>query len=460
MTTLGVDHKPRGTFSPMTMISLIVVAVLAAGALSVLSAYAPQLRSGNDGGAHALSKSAVGFAAIAKLLPAIGRPVLTSRARIEQGSRYGLLVLTPPPGADAKDVNALRTGGVRVLIVLPKWNVAPSPTHRGWVRQLGPMPTESVEAGVLKFVSPDAQVERRSDGGPATLLRRTAPVRVTHHAPPRAAPSAPSQAGRNETWRTLSKSTLERLARADASAPRPAIPSAPLRTGRIEHLQTISGRNLEPVVTDERGRMVVAKFGGNPVYILADPDLLNTQGLGDPDTARTAVTLVDHLALGDGPVVFDVTLNGFSRSRNLLRLILEPPFLGGTLCLLAAAILAGVHAAVRFGAPKPPERAIAFGKRALADSTAGLIHIAGREHRMGGRYAAFARADAARAVGAPSSLTEAELDAVLDRLSDQQGLARFTALRDEARRASGLGELMAAARKIFQWRVEMTRERR
>ena len=410
MTALGVEPRPHRTFSPMTVISLVIVATLAAGALSVLSAYAPQLRSGDDGGGHALSKSAIGFAAIVRLLPAAGRQVVVTRAPLRGKRGFALLVVTPTLGMEARKV-AEAGYGPPMLVVLPKWRAAPSNTRRGWVTRIGPAPAEQVKAGSLSFYSPDAELTRRRGAG-------STPLFVIQNG-----------------------ATLG-------------------RTGAIESLQTISGRNIEPVVVDDAGQTVVGRFKGNRTYILADPDLLNTQGVRDLAAARAGVSIIDLLADGRGAVAFDATLHGFNRSRSLLRLILEPPFLGGTLCLLAAAILAGVHAAVQFGAPRPPERAIAFGKGALADSTAGLIHIAGREHRMGGRYAAFARADAARAVGAPPGLTEAELDAFLDRLSEQQELARFTSLRDEAQRASGLGELMAAARKLFQWRVEMTRERR
>lgn len=410
MTAVPVEARPHRTFSPLTVVSLVVVAALAAGALSVLSAYAPQLRSGNDGGGHALSKSAVGFAAIVRLLPATGRQVVVTRAPLRGKRGFALMVITPTLGMDAKKIAEVGYGPP-MLVVLPKWRSAPSSAHRGWVTRVGPAPGDLVKAGPLEFYSPDAELTRRPEGGSTPLF-------------------------------VIQDGTVLG------------------RTGAIDSLQTISGRNIEPVVVDDAGQIVVGRFKGNRTYILSDPDLLNTQGLRSLDTARSGVAIIDLVAEGQGAVAFDATLHGFTRSRSLLRLILEPPFLGGTLCLLAAAILAGVHAAVRFGAPRPAERAIAFGKGALADSTAGLIHIAGREHRMGGRYAAFARADAARAVGAPAGLTEAELDAFLDRLSEQQGLARFTVLQGEAQRAAGVGELMNAARKLFQWRVEMTRERR
>lgn len=408
--TAQTGPRERNPFSALTVISLIVVAGIAAAALSVLSAYAPQLRSGNDGGGHALSKSAIGFAGIARLLPKLGRPVVVTRAPVQGGRGFALLVLTPTLASEPKRIIAL-THGPPVLVVLPKWRVAPSPQRQGWVRRVDLAPAELVRNGLLTAHGSDGQVRRREGRGATPLFVI-------------------------EDGGTLG------------------------RTGAIDNLQTISSRTLEPVVVDDAGQIVLGRFRGGRLYVLSDPDLINTQGVRDLETARAGVAIIDLAAGRKGAVAFDATLHGYARSRNLLRLILEPPFLGGTLCLLAAAILAGVQAAVRFGAPRPPARAIAFGKQALADSTAGLIHLAGREHRMGGRYAALARADAARAVGAPPNLSDADLDAFLDRLSDQAGLARFTALREEAARAGDVGELTNAARKIFQWRVEMTRERR
>ena len=50
-------------FSPMVMLVLVLVGCVSLAGLGLLAAYEPELRSGDNGQGHALSRSAVGFAA-------------------------------------------------------------------------------------------------------------------------------------------------------------------------------------------------------------------------------------------------------------------------------------------------------------------------------------------------------------------------------------------------------------
>ena len=68
-----------GAFSPMAMIVIVLVGVVSFAGLGVLSAYAPELKKGDNGGAHALSRSSVGYAATVRLLQASGRGALVGR---------------------------------------------------------------------------------------------------------------------------------------------------------------------------------------------------------------------------------------------------------------------------------------------------------------------------------------------------------------------------------------------
>ena len=45
-----MNRSSRGAFSPVTMIVVLLVGVVALAGLGVLSAYTPELKSGNDGG--------------------------------------------------------------------------------------------------------------------------------------------------------------------------------------------------------------------------------------------------------------------------------------------------------------------------------------------------------------------------------------------------------------------------
>ena len=310
-------------FSPRTMIWVVLVGVFAFSAFVVLSAYAPDLRTGSDGGAHALSKSAIGYGGVVELLKGLDRPVVVSRAPpppTRAGS--GVLVLTPDPGAELKDLQALHFNGL-TLIVLPKWIAAPSPLSPDWVLKAGALPpaliVHPLGTGPLK-----AQLQRRVG---------------------------------------VSRPVL----RAGDGAGFPAGETLPL--GPIDQLQTLTGAGWDPIVTDEQGRAVLALSRQGGAAVLSDPDLLNTQGVADLNTARAGVEILDRLR-DHGPVVFDVTLNGLGRGRSLLKLAFEPPLLGATLCLLAAALMMGLHAVARFGPSERPAPVLALGKRALADNSA------------------------------------------------------------------------------------------
>jgi hypothetical protein len=422
-------------FSVKTVVALILVGVFSLSALAVLSAYAPDLRTGDDGGAQPLSRSAVGFAGLVRLLGDSGQPVLLSRGPLHANSSEGLLILTPGPQHGSTALEAVHHDGA-VLVVLPKWGTQPLPGKPAWVKAVGLYDERIVARPVARLGMDSEEVEAEdrdqpNSGGkgghqveaPATVISR------------RAAGGHP------------------RLKRPDGTPFGGDL-------GEIDRLQTISGPNWVPVIVDETGAAVVAMDGVTGAYVLADPDLLNTQGLKAPARAVAATHLLRLIWTGGGPVIFDLTLHGFQRPRSVMRLMLESPLLGATLALLAAAALIAYQAFVRFGPGRRQGRAIALGKRALADNSAGLVRLARREHRMAGPYAQLVRASVARAIGAPRNLDGEALDSFLDRLGGKLGSHdQYTVLAAEARDARTPGDLIAVARKLHRWRLEMTRGR-
>jgi len=154
-------------------------------------------------------------------------------------------------------------------------------------------------------------------------------------------------------------------------------------------------------------------------------------------------------------VAFDLTLNGFGSSPNVLKLAFEPPFLPLTLALFVATLLAALHGAVRFGAAREEAPALAFGKTALIENSAALFRIARREHRAGGAYAEMIREAAAHDSGAHLALGDAELDSYLDRVSPPDG-PKFSTLAANAREASR-ADIVQRARALFQWKKDLLR---
>jgi len=334
--------------------------------------------------------------------------VVVSRTRPLKPSA-SVVILTPEPGLSAGDLQAYPKG-VLTLIVLPKWLAAPDPIRRGFVRKVAVIPGERYFQDLLRAYAPETRLAYRSD--------RIRP-------------------------------DLDGVGGAFAWLPHQ-------RPGRIDSLRTISGKGWTPLIVDERGQAVLVQSTKSPsIWVLADPDLLNNQGLGDRDTARLAWTILDVARGGDRPIQFDVTLNGYARGRTLGRMFLEPPYLAATLCAVAAAMLMGFHALARFGQPRRRGRAFALGARALVDNSADLVRMARKEHELAPAYAALIQALVARSAGGHQ-----QQQGWLDDLAARRGAAAPGALAAEAETTKTRDDLLSIAKKLYEWRGEMTRERR
>ncbi|MFL6847447.1 MAG: hypothetical protein ACJ8EI_03610, partial [Sphingomicrobium sp.] len=218
-------------------------------------------------------------------------------------------------------------------------------------------------------------------------------------------------------------------------------------------VQTISGDKLEAVITDQHGRIVLGKHADRPLYVLADPDLLNNHGMADEHQAAAAMALLDYLNSTDSTsVMFDVTANGFGRSRSPLKLAFDPPFLAVTLTIFIAMLLAAIQAAIRFGSPRRPERAIAFGKAALVDNSAGLIRKAGREANLGPRYVDVIRDRAAALFRLPATLSPEALDQRLEAMNPRRSFAELAAVTEAARSRD---DLLSSAQSLHKWVEEV-----
>ena len=406
----GAPGKARHPFRPGMVLALVLVAVFSLSALGALSAYAPEISNGDDGRGHALSRSAIGYGGVVKLLKAMDRPVLLSRGPLRGGAQDGLLILTPPLGREEEAFENLRWEAGSVLVVLPKWEVTSEITRKGWVRETGTVSLddtlsvlpEDVREGLILTQDTTTTTPRLTGGG-------------------------------------------DRL-----------IANGPV----VRSLRTLSGPGWTPVIMDGAGRALVLTHDDTGLYVLAEPDLLNTQGMDQPAKARAALALLDTLGPPDQAIAFDLSLHGFTRPRSVLRLLLEPPLLGFTLCLLFAAALVGWQAMIRFQPHGHARRAVALGKKALADNTAALVRLARREHRMARPYADLVQAQAARAVAAPPTLSKEATIALLDRLAKRQGSeTTFASLSAEADQARNAGDLMSVAQSLMRWKLEMTRGR-
>lgn len=403
----GARESKAGAFSPAVMAGLVLVGVFSFAAFILLSAFEPELASGSNGGGHALSQSAVGYAGAVRLLNANGERVRVGRITGDLTRRQSFVIVTPQQPLTWADL--ANASGETTLVILPKWETVPDTTHRGWVSRVQAAPVEMV-ALLVSDVAPNARIARGNGVGTPVLTNTE---------------------------------------------------KATLHAGSIDQLQTISGDALTPLVTDSAGATVLARVIRNGaetnVYVLADPDFFNTQGIADVDNARAAMSFLALLRKDNAPIVFDVTLNGLGSARSALRLAFQPPFLGFTLGFAIAGALLAWRAALRFGPNAPVQRAIALGKTALAENSAALIRLARREQRLGPSYARMTAALAGEKLGLGRQ-DEEHMTAALDRIATTQGAdTSYSHLAAAAGAAKSPQQMLDAARKLYAWKKEIAR---
>jgi len=404
MSENSIQPRADGADSPFNarvMLMVVGVGTFAFIAMLVLGAYAPDLRSGRNGGTHALSTAATGFGGLVQLADATGRNPVIVRSEADLKNE-DLAVITPDHGwTDLGSI--LNWRGARItLLVLPKWDTEADKHKPGWVRIDGLLPT----------------------GDPARTLYPANPLQISR-----------------------SKGHGEALLNVDQGMPATIHFLAPAV------VQTMAGKDVRPLITTPAGGIVLAKVGKGNLYVLSEPDLINNHGIGDERQAASALALIDYLnSTGADGVLFDVTANGLGHSRSPLKLAFDAPFLAVTMTIFAAMLLAGWQALARFGPIRRPERAIAFGKAALVENSAALIRKAGREASLGGRYADLIRDRATGLFRLPPALDSNRLGEWLEALNPNRS---FASTAQAAADAQSRDELLGAARSLNQWLKEV-----
>ena len=435
-------QKAANPFQAGAIAIMLILGIGSFLGVILLGAYAPDMRSGRNGGGHALSNSATGFSAIVQLARATGRNPQIVRSEHEFGTE-NLLVVTPESGrADLTNILSQRFAKP-TLVVLPKWRTQESKKHSGWVDWISLQPLYEPQNVLVPSINL-TMAQYRSHGEPLRI--HGLPEGVRFRAP------RPIQV---ITGLSKVEPLVPKASAADAPAP-PVVSRDDLDDEAWDEMEEgvepPVPATIKPLITDSRGGIVLAQVDDQPFFILADPDLLSNRGMGDVNQAASAMALLDWLNSNPPESVsFDVSLNGFGHSRSPLKLLFEPPFLAMTICVAVALLLAGVQAFGRFGPARARERAIAFGKAALVDNSAALVRKAGREDRMGGRYAAVIRERAVAIFAISSRLRDGALDAYLDKL---KGKHRFTELAAAAEAAESREELLAAAQALHNWQKE------
>ncbi|TIS73530.1 MAG: DUF4350 domain-containing protein [Mesorhizobium sp.] len=401
MSATTVETAAQEPFNRRTLFWGIFASLLAAAGFFLLSTYAPDFRQPGNGGATPLSKSGVGYAGLAEWLRLTGETPAMARTDQDLGTDM-LLIVTISPDSDPEALDHILElrQDQDTLFVLPKWQTLPLEEHEGWNMKFGRLPDSVVNQ----------------------WLGRIANAKIG-----------------------VGQSTVQEL---DIEG---RLVTAP------DELQWVADKY--PMIAAGNDKAVLTEVEDKPFYILTDPDLINNAALKDADKAAAALDLIALLEPEKGPVMFDLTLHGAGRKYDLAKLLVEPPFLALTLTILAAAALAFLHGLGRFGPPRAELRAIAFGKRALVDTTAMLLRRAGRLEELGGRYAVLAGVRAGALLGAPQGLQGEALNHWLDS-RDKDETRGFTTRAQAVGEAKNLTQMHVAAKQLHDWTARRLGERR
>lgn len=381
---------------------------------------------GNNGGAHAASKGLNGYAGLVRLAEANGYEVTRSRSPAGMETR-GLVVLTPPLDTDPAELGKLLLKREHIgptLVILPKWSALRPPSN---------LPSK-----VRAKFKPDWVIltDPLAADWP-TLL--PAPYGFTHKLD------------------TLDRSRRARWIGLGVTGSLP--------TASVAH--ALAKNSHETLVSDAAGRVLALRVVGRQgtdfhdnahwTVFLAEPDLANNYGLADAQRAAVAMALINRAAYdGSRQVTFDLTLNGFGPSENLLTLALRPPFLAATLCLLLALLLIGWRAFKRFGgAADEGGPAIAFGKERLIANGAGLILRARRFRLLSAPYAALSARRLAERLGLARPDPQALDAALARRLPTEEPFSRRAGRLAAAGRPA---DVLAAAQALHDLAAKLSQQ--
>jgi Domain of unknown function (DUF4350) len=396
-------------FSRRLLIGWIAGAVVVF-AISLYLLGTSQVTNPDNTGPSTHSRSAIGHAGIAEVLQRLDLPVVKSPSNSLQRLSPGSVLVIAEPRVSRETEDAIRTllKLNTVLLVLPKWSGPPSEQRPGWLRDVGERsPAEA--RWVLNLVAPRAEVVRERAG---------------------------------VTWTTNALNL----------APNPASP-----------VQLVRGPGLRPIIAGDRGMLVGEIIDHDQrIWVLADPDIISNHGLAREGNAALAVALVKRLRNGNGIVVFDETVHGYTgRASSPFLLLFRFPFVVATLQGLIAVALLLWATLGRFGAPQSAPPPLSAGREGLLQNMAKLIEFAGHQQVMIRRYVQETVRDVARQLHAPRGLAGDAMIAWLQRVGRARGVeADCGALMrraDELRegRLREQSSLVRLAREIHRWKGEI-----
>ncbi len=414
------NRRGGGGFSRRIVLGLVLFGFLAFIAMLYFIGAGDTQGRGNNGAAHAASNGLNGYSGLVKLLELEGEAVSTSRSPSGLETP-DLLVLTLPQYFDKDELGEIlqkRAYLGPTMVILPKWFASGFPPgaesrveediEDDWVQLNSAIPFDWSES-LPDHYAIETELKNAKDGP--------------------------------NNWAGLE---LTGALPTDTNI---------VVTDRGNGAALVVNQSGEPLALSF---LVADQFGttgdNEEVVFVVEPDLVNNYGLADPSRAALALALIDEASYGyEYPIVFDLTLNGFGGSTNLLTLAFRPPFLAATLCLILAMLIVGWRAFKRFGPAAASGPDIAFGKRRLVANGAGLVVKARRLRLLADPYVALSARQLASRLGLTKP-DEGTIDEAVRRILPED--PPFSVRAQQLRAARSPSDILRAARAL----KELTRK--
>lgn len=470
-------------FRPVTLISLILIGFFAFGALIVLGGFAKDLRKLPPGQATPRSVSAVGYQAFTNYLEGLNYDVQETRGKRQFYDREERLVVYTPSRPTRRLNKILEAeGNANNFIVLPKWSVGElvpqrgEEAQKGWARKTRGSGLTSL--GSFNNMLEDIPVVRRHDKSSPdaqiffTNTERTA---LTNGYQPDF--QNLQYFDLNTRWpdyleelREISRKEAEERRRKRAEERGEVYEPKEKKEIKAEDDKASEDKKEEEktapdplpehdIILKIDGRAVLIQLEGTETYVLSEPDLLNTMAFTTQGGARLSHIILDEVisetATFARTVDFDVSLHGIETNRNIVKLMVTPPFLAATLCLLAAGLLVAWQGFNRFGDPARLRPDYAQGPVSLAQTAAEFMDIANRAHKTGEDYAELIR----RQVAAELGYKDHTIDYIDKLLDGREKRLKLQPTFHDLKRAIAAADTQSYgqyARALTLWRNAMT----
>lgn len=391
----------RDLFNLRQLLILVVIGSLAMAGTVYLIVFG-EADVGRTADANAFSPSAIGHAAFAELLSRRGIATVISRAHSVEKARDDALLVVAEPGDNEAGHQILQQSRTarHVFVVLPKRAGRADPGHPDWLKSAALLDPGAVDK-LLQDVDSTAHLGR-IDGSEEIEMATTG------------------------------------------------------LKASIDDMQVIHSTTMTPVIGAPGGGILLGRLsvGMATIWVLADPDLIETHGLGRGDNAAVILWMVRRALPAGGKVIIDEVEHGFLQETNLLRSLLRPPFITATVAFWLTVLGLFLAGMFRFGSAQKLAAGLPAGKLTLINNAAALLASGDRQRALTDRYLHVIFAELAQRLGQTKPLDDTALVAWLDRQAQRQGVGlTASALLKSAWSGKSTPALM---RQVEHWTREMT----